>query len=290
MVSTVNVQPQMDDASVYLNVESEEQKEGSVGSADIAAKEAELLERARAFIDKEYDIIRAERVFGELEVLLHSHGKAAAWEEITNQQLYVRFKRKLAYYTDSGRACFDLQHDWFCAWEDSDRTRSIHGWIDPSDKRKLFYKVYAQIPTSLVNVMAIANEVQLLKEWNSLVVAPPEVIGRRTAHYMILNYRMSILGGMQKLDILNEIRRFTDAEGGFFAEHIETVPEGHPAHRDPASGYKRPRQLVKNLWVACGPSHTVLIQVGKLDLPISLTQWWATKIGGIAGRALVGSL
>jgi len=288
--------PPSDNASLYLNIDAEKNDEtlgsnaGDGKEAEIDMQETALIDKVIDLVDIEYDIIHAESVLAELEALMRSNNRVAAWETLLKDDLFARFKRKLEHFLDAGRSCFDLKGDWFCAYEDNDKTRSIHGWIDPSDKKKLHYKIYAQIPTNLANVLAIANEVELMPEWNTLVVGKPEVIGRRTAHYMILNYQMSLLGGMQKLDILNEIRRFSDPSGGFVAEYIQTVPEGHPAHKAASSGYKRPKQLVKNMWVACGPNHTVLIQAGKLDLPISITQWWACKIAGVIGRLLIGGL
>jgi len=264
--------------------------EGNPDGRETLAKESELVAKASHLIDTEYDILKAEFVLGELEACFSSSNRPEAWQEFLQKDLFLRFKRKLDYFMDVGQSCFDMKGEWFRAYDDAGKNRSIHGWIDPADKRKLLYKVYAQIPTTLANVMAVANEVDLLPEWNQLVTGTPEVVGRRTAHYMVLNYQMSILGGMQKLDILNEIRRFTDTDGGFLAEYIESVPEGHPAYKPPAPGFKRPKTLLKNVWVACGPNHTVLIQSGKLELPVTVSQWWATKIGGIAGRLLIGGL
>merc|ERR1712039_695199 len=107
---------------------------------------------------------------------------------------------------------------------------------------------------------------------------------------MVINYQLSILGGMNKLDILNEIRRFSDVEGGFLAEYIVSADKTHPSYREPPKGYKRPQVELKNLWAACGPSHTVLIQVGKLQLPFSVSRWVAGMLGSAAGKFIVGGL
>merc|ERR1719213_775594 len=102
--------------------------------------------------------------------------------------------------------------------------------------------------------MAVANEIQLMPKWNSLVVKDPEVVGRRTAHYMVLNYQISALGGMYKVDVLNEIRRFSDVEGGYLVEYVTSVPSDHPSYKDAEKGYKRMQTLIKNVITACGPN------------------------------------
>jgi len=136
----------------------------------------------------------------------------------------------------------------------------------------------------------VANEVQFMPEWNKVVVNTPSIIGRRTAHYMVLNYQMSALAGMFKVDVLSEIRRFTNIEGGFMAEHIQSVNDGHPGYKAPASGYTRPDTQIQNIWTACGPDHTVLMQVGSLKLPFGISRWMLSKIGGLAGSKIIGGL
>jgi len=257
---------------------------------ELSLTERALVEKAGFLVDLEYDIIKAERIFGELEAELMSNSKQEVWKAIAAEQLFARFRRKMEYFTDVGRSCFSKTGDWFVVYEDNDQTRSIRCWVDPSDRRKVSYTVHAQIPTCLANAMVVANEVELVPLWNKLVVGKPKAVGRRTAHYQTINYQMSALGGMLKFDILNEVRRFSDPDGGFVAEYIESVPEDHPAYSPPSSGFKRPKSLLKNVWVACGQNHTVFIQTGKLEFPLSVSQWWATKIGGIAGQFFLAGL
>jgi len=273
--------------------EAEEERGGPHSPGDLASEgavpqETALLDRIAHLVDTEYDIIKAEVLLAELEASMRS--REGCWGSILEMPLYARFRRRLDYFVEVGNSCLDDVGDWFLAYEDSSQTRSIHGSIDPKNGKRLNYRVRVQIPTSLVNVMAICTEVQLMREWNALVVGTPQVIGRSTAHYMVLNYQLSFLGGLQKIDVCNEIRRFSDPVGGFLAEYIESVPEDHPCYRAPLPGFKRPKTLLKNMWVACGPDQTVLIQVGRIDFPIAFTRWWATRLAGTFGRFVMEGL
>jgi len=251
------------------------------------AKEQEMLERIKHLVDEEYDFLLAEALLAELE---DSSKSGPRWDAVLSLPVFQRFRARMQCFTEVGDACFADKRDWFMAYEDSTKTRTIHGMLDPADGRQLSYRVRAQIPTSLRNAVAVTNEIELLPEWNKLVVGAPEVVGRRTAHYLVLNYQMSFLGGFQKVDICNEIFRYSDVQGGFLAEHIESVPEGHPSYRAPKSGCVRPQTLLRNCWVACGPEQTVFLQAGKLTLPFAVPRWLASKIGGVAGRFILEGL
>merc|ERR1712072_989907 len=90
--------------------------------------------------------------------------------------------------------------------------------------------------------------------------------------------------------MLNEIRRFSVTDGGYLVEYIQSCGKEHPSYKAPKSGYKRPETLIKNVWTACGPDLTILVQVGKLVLPFPVTKWVASTVGGIAGRFIIGGL
>jgi len=248
----------------------------------------ETLEKVENLVDVAYDILKAEVLLLQLEQ--EAQDRPEEWDEIAKSPLFTRFRRKKVYFSDVGKTVCEGLGNWFSAFEDSTGTQTIHGFIDPKDPSCLQYRVRAMIPASLTHAMAVANEVQFMPKWNNLIVGEPKVLGRRTAHYMVLNYQMSFVAGMYKVDVLSEIRRFTDIEGGFLAEYIESVPEGHPSYINPPSGFKRPKTKIKNVWIACGPQHTVLLQFGALNLPFNATKWLASTVGGLAGRFVIGGL
>jgi hypothetical protein len=95
---------------------------------------------------------------------------------------------------------------------------------------------------------------------------------------------------MYKIDMLNEIQRFLDVAGGVLVEYIQSCEPDHPDYVKPLAGYKRPVTSIKNVWVACGPDLTVLIQMGKLILPFPASKWVATTIGSLAGKSIVDNL
>lgn len=248
----------------------------------------DVLDEVENLVDVSYDVLMAEVVLAHLEERLGS--KSEEWERILALPLFERFKRKLEYHKSVGQAIGKDMDSWFSVYQDPTKTQTIHGLLDKTDKNCLHYRVQVHIPTSLTNVMAVGNEVELLPTWNNLVVSEPQILGRRTAHYMVLNYQMSFLGGMYKVDNLNEIRRFSDVEGGYLAEYIESVSKEHPCHREAKPGFKRPKVLLKNVWVANGPEHTTLLQVGMVVLPFTATKWLASSIGSVAGRFIVNGL
>lgn len=189
-----------------------------------------------------------------------------------------------------GKAVCNKDDTWFEVFANPNGTQTIHACLDPKDASSLNYRVRAVIPTRLTQAILVANEVQFMPEWNKLVVQEPKVIGRRTAHYMVLNYQMSVLAGMFKVDVLSEIRRFTDVAGGYMAEYIQSVEPGTEHYVEPKAGYKRPYTKLTNVWAACGPDHTVLIQVGKLKLPFNVSKWVVKQVGGVAGTKIIGGL
>jgi len=276
-------------SNVYIN-EGEEPgllSPGPRNNTDSQVTKEDLVARVEHLVDTEYDILKADALFEKLETLLGSSGQE--WAEMLQSRLFGRFQRKLDIFLSVGSACCATGGDWFCAYRDAAGLQSIHGYFDPHERNVLHYRVRVQIPAGLPNIFAFANEVQLMPTWNALVVNQPEVIGRRTAHYMVLNYQMSLLGGAYKLDFLNEIRRFSDPSAGFLAECIRSVTADHPAYRKPAPGYRRPETQVNTCWVACG-EHSVLIQAGTVKLPFAFSKWLASTVGSIAGKFIIGGL
>jgi hypothetical protein len=255
-----------------------------------AAKEEhkkEMLEVVAKLVDRDYDILPAEMLLAEVEKLI---GQERFANEVLNSDLFERFARKLDFFYDVGISCSEQQDDWIELYNGEKGAQLITGLIDPDDSTVVHYAVRCEIPSSITNVLAVANEIHLMPKWNSLVVGEPLVIGRRTAHYFVLNYQMSALGGMYKVETLNEIRRFSDQAGGYMVEYVTSVAPDHPSYKEPKKGFKRMQTLLKNVFIACGPEHTVLLQRGKLKLPFSATKWVAKTIGGVAGKFIVGGL
>jgi len=277
LVSNKNIQGLVEEVRLMTQeVIAEEQPEKAVENM------RDLIE---TLIDREYDILAAELVLREMELHLAA---GEEWQKMLGSKLFERFSRKASYFFKVGRAVCSDQSKWLCIYEGGGS--SITALVDKDDPCLIHYKANISIATSLTNVMAVANEVQFMREWNSLVTKEPRRIGRFTAHYLVLGYQLSLLGGLYKLDVLNEIRRFTDIDGGFLVEYIVSADKTHPCYQEPEKGYKRPQNELKNVWVACGKEHTVLIQMGKVKLPVKASQWLLSAVGKLAGSAVVSSL
>jgi len=240
-------------------------------------------------IGQYYDIVAAGLLIDALEKPSLKSG-SKEWQYFLASAMYAIYCRRLKFFHDVGLSCCGLEKSWFQAFQNADGTQTIHAFLDPKDSTLLRYRVRAVIPTKLTTALLVANEVQFMPEWNKLVTKQPKVLGRRTAHYMVINYQMSILAGMFKVDVLSEVRRFTHVDGGFMAEYIESVDESSASYVKPAPGYKRPHTQVQNVWAACGPNHTVLTQVATLQLPFPVSPWVVSKVGGIAGNKIIGGL
>lgn len=254
-------------------------------SQQLDEKSAALLEEIQRLVDVEYDIIGAAMQMQHLEAKLAG---TSSWLSVQASDLHQKLTSRLKFFWKAGKACFDESGDWFCIYDNAHEGQSIHACFDAKDSTLVHYRVRAQINAPLSSAMAVGNEVQLMQNWNKLCESEPKTFGNRTAHHMVLNYQMSALAGFYKLDILNEIRRFTDPEGGFLAEYVASVDKGHPCYREPSRGYSRPQTELQSVWSACGPEHTMLIQAGKVKLPFSIGKWLGSKLGGLAGKFLVG--
>jgi len=241
------------------------------------------VEHVENFIDATDDILLVDTLLNELHEV-----DAQEWATVLKSSSFERFTRKLGFFHRVGQLCCMDDREWFSIYTEKVTGNSIQGFLDPQNNRILHYRVSAQIPTSLTNVMAVANEVELLPTWNSLVVGQPQVVGQRSALHLVLHYKVSVLHGMHKMDILNEIHRFADPEGGFLVEYIESVDKDHSCYREPAPGFKRPHCKLQNIWVACGQSHTMLLQVGEVRLPFPVNKFLISNLGSLAGSFVLG--
>ena len=75
------------------------------------------------------------------------------------------------------------------------------------------------------------------------------------------------------------VRMSHEIEYGFMAEYIESVDENHEHYVKPPAGHTRPKTKLRNLWLACGPNATMLMQVGILNLPMRVSKWLVSSIG-----------
>jgi len=246
----------------------------------------EALVELTRFAEDEEDVFRARSLLVEMASCLSRKRISGN----TLSALYAtpacrHVKSKLKAYQDLGEACCVEHRDWFSAFKD--RNGTIHAAVDNDTIR---YRCCVNIPAKLTQVMAVANEVQFMRKWNPLLAGDPQVLGLRTACHFILNYCMSALGGLYRVEVLNEIQRFCDAEAGLLAEHVKSLPPDHPNYREPSPGYKPAQTELKNLWVACGDQNTMLIQVGQMQLPFKLTKSIVVRIGQLAGSRLIGGL
>mmetsp|Transcript_120063 Transcript_120063/g.218261 ORF Transcript_120063/g.218261 Transcript_120063/m.218261 type:complete len:184 (+) Transcript_120063:3-554(+) len=107
---------------------------------------------------------------------------------------------------------------------------------------------------------------------------------------MVTHYQMSALAGFYKVDVLNEVRRFSDANGGFVCEYISSPPMDHPSYREPKKGFKRIQSDTKAIHFACGRDQSLSISSGSLKLPFSAHMLPLKKMGQLAGGCLLGGL
>mmetsp|Transcript_141701 Transcript_141701/g.272116 ORF Transcript_141701/g.272116 Transcript_141701/m.272116 type:complete len:183 (+) Transcript_141701:3-551(+) len=105
---------------------------------------------------------------------------------------------------------------------------------------------------------------------------------------MVTHYQMSALAGFYKVDLLNEVRRFSDADGGFVCEYISSPPMDHPSYREPKKGFKRIQSDIKALYFACGRDQSLSISSGSLKLPFSAHMLPLKKMGPLARGCLSG--
>lgn len=162
--------------------------------------------------------------------------------------------------------------------------------FDPNTPNLVQYRLNVAFPVKLTNALAIANEAELSKHWNSFLVDTPKVLSRTGSTRMVVESRIALLMGFIKNESLDEVVRYVDEEAGIVAESLCTVEESSPMYFKPRAGFKRTDASVKSLWIACGPDHSQLIQTGCLALPFNCTKSMLTTIASLVGKYLLAGL
>jgi len=204
--------------------------------------------------------------------------------------LVMHIKEALRLYRKVCQDCYRFNmHESFLVYANEHLHQSIYGSFDRHNPRVFHYHLRMVFPLNLAHVYAVAFEEELATDWNSTLAKTPELLDRCGLD-TVTSSQMSAMLGLLKLDFLDRTQRFIDVEGGLLVEYIKTVEEGEDCHRPPAKGLKRSENDVKSIWAACGPDRTLLLQAGTVQLPIPVTKWLATSIGGLAGRHLISSM
>lgn len=246
-----------------------------------------LLKEIQRLVNVEYDMLAASSLMQQLQD--HLAG-TRAWVSVQASALHHRLSSRLQEFMRGGRACFDDSGEWHLLYENAKEGQSIHARFNDENPLLVQYRVSAQVNAPLSSAYAVANEEKLMSIWNKLTEGSPQILGTRTSHYKVVNYQMSAMAGLYKVDFLNEIRRFIDPESGCLIELVANIEKGHPLYVEPKRGYNRPETKFQTVWSACGQGHTVLVQTGNLKLPFSVGKWLGTKLGAIAGKYMVEGL
>jgi len=266
----------------------------SVRSVRSETSEA-VLEKVKALVTDDFRILEAEALVTQLQADLTRQGDEDEWEDVKSDPLVQRLMRYWEMYADIGRGVTDRGDSWFPLWQGKiggfDQT--LEAQIDPNDcdQKTVRYRAALTFPAPLSQVLAVGNEIELQPHWQPLLLRPPEALGKRTAEYFVSHGQMSFLGGLYKVDTLNEIKRFIHTKGGFLAEYISTLPDTDPLHFKTPAGFRRPDTTqIMNLWLACGPKRTMMVQAGLLKLPLTATKWLISSIGSVAGKNILDGL
>eukprot|EP00933_Yihiella_yeosuensis_P060672 TRINITY_DN63412_c0_g1_i1.p1 TRINITY_DN63412_c0_g1~~TRINITY_DN63412_c0_g1_i1.p1 ORF type:complete len:423 (+),score=58.88 TRINITY_DN63412_c0_g1_i1:120-1388(+) len=256
----------------------------------ISPKSKAILEQVRSCIEESYSILEAEAKLCALQDELLRNDGEKEWEQVRVSPMIRRLLAQWEYFTTIGSSVTNQSYDWFTIHEDGLR-QHLEARLDDDSSKIVHYRASLEFEAGLAQVMAVANEVELGPHWQPLLVGPPECIGMRTATYAIVHSQMSFVGGLYKVDVLNEVRRFLHPSGAFLAEYIKSLPENHQHYFKPPSGYRRTENTqIMNLWAACGPNKTVLVQVGTLQLPMPVTRWLVSTLGGLCAKNILDGL
>mmetsp|Transcript_4092 Transcript_4092/g.6841 ORF Transcript_4092/g.6841 Transcript_4092/m.6841 type:complete len:423 (-) Transcript_4092:109-1377(-) len=210
---------------------------------------------------------------------------------ISASPLVMHIKDELRLYREVAQHCCQFtQPDSFLLYSNEHLHQSIHGSFDRHNPRVFHYHLRMVFPFQLAHVFSVAFEEELSTEWNSMLLKTPELIENEQGLHTVTSSQASAMLGLLKLDFLDRTQRFIDVEGGMLVEYVKTVEEGYDCHRPPIKGFKRVENDLKSIWAACGPEKTLLLQAGTVQLPIPVTKWLATSIGGLAGRHLISNM
>mmetsp|Transcript_57858 Transcript_57858/g.102807 ORF Transcript_57858/g.102807 Transcript_57858/m.102807 type:complete len:428 (-) Transcript_57858:80-1363(-) len=266
----------------------------STKSARSNSSEA-VLQKVKSLVTVDFKILEAEALVTQLQADLTRQGDDDEWEDVKSDPIVKRLMHYWEMYADIGRKVTDKGDSWFQLWQGQieNFNQTLEAQIDPTDsaQKTVRYRAVLTFPAPLSQVLAVGNEIELQPHWQPLLLGPPEVLGKRTAEYFVSHGQMSFLGGLYKIDTLNEIKRFIHEKGGFLAEYISTLPDSSPLYINTPAGFRRAEATqIMNLWLACGPKRTMLVQAGMLVLPMTATKWLISTIGGLAGNKILDGL
>lgn len=263
---------------------------GLPGDDGLSEASKSSLTRLQALVERA-DFLAAE---AELTSLMESLVDPASADEraiISASPLVMHIKDELRLYREVGQQCCHFNEpDSFVVYANEHLHQSIRGSFDRHNPRVFHYHLRMVFPLQLAHVFSVAFEEELSTEWNSMLLKAPELIENEQGLHTVTSSQLSAMLGLLKLDFLDRTQRFIDVEGGMLVEYIKTVEEGYDCHRPPTKGFKRAENDVKSIWAACGPEKTLLLQAGTVQLPIPVTKWLATSIGGLAGRHLISNM
>uniref|UniRef100_A0A7S2L2M0 START domain-containing protein n=1 Tax=Zooxanthella nutricula TaxID=1333877 RepID=A0A7S2L2M0_9DINO len=245
----------------------------------------EILYDVRTHLDTTHDYLAAERLLAEFR----RRASAQEWAEFQETELYLRFSARLEQFYNIGRMCCLETDEWQVALEDQSRGLRFECMQSRHDRSSVLFRARLVVPTKIATAVAVANELHLLPKWNSFLSSPPERLGPTSPFSAVVNYQMSLFGGWCKFDVLSEVRRFVDPEVGFLAEAVDPVPAGHSLHRGPKARHARLDSRLARLWVAVGSEETVLVQAGRMRLPVAMHQSVTIALARTAVRGLLAA-
>jgi len=278
-----------------MNVETSEQTADSIlklaECTSLSQHTRDALQRANELVEDEFDILAAYKLLLELRTdSSPSLRESEEWAAVTTTPVFKRCLEGLSVFRNIGLAVCDQSTDWFTVWEDSAKHSLLAGRIDANDPTLAHFRMRVFFPVSLVNAVSITAETDLTRLWNGALEKDPDVLGRRQGLQVYVSQQMTVLCGLLKFDALDEIQRYVDVDGGFMAELVDSIPEGHPHYRAAPRGYNRAISGLKSAWVACGSEASVLILTGSIQMPFSISKRFARTLGSYIGRNIVSSM
>jgi hypothetical protein len=256
---------------------------------DTCTADTELVQTALQTYEQQDDLFGAWQQLREIRRRLKAQPVGiAAWNSILHMEALSQLRADLRMLQELARECYQ-DEKWCNVYTSADGKQRLDVSFDDDKPSQIHYRTCLDLPVKLTNAMAIGNEMELMKLWNPYLVEAPGLVCRNGGFKMIVASKISLLAGMLKNEALDDVRRYVDEEAGIVSERICSVAEGHPMYRAPSRGYKRTETSVKSVWIACGSQRTKFLQVGQLDLPISMNRRLIRSLGSLAGKYVMDS-